>query len=175
MTTDIWIWNTVWRMPDQENMSMWFKPSYTPLLYSEIGVYRGIHNFLFFALKHRLWVLVRTASEATKKGDSPAEIQDDLAIASIENIFVYSDRYGHSDLKSDWCQSGILGQFKMAAKIQDGHQKQGKLAEFLKWKIISLLDYILCQVDSLCNILYHFDHIKNSKWLPKSKMAAEKR
>ena len=31
---------------------------------------------------------------------SPAEIQDDLAIASIENVFVYSDRYGHSDLKS---------------------------------------------------------------------------
>ena len=33
--------------------------------------------------------------------NSPAEIQDDLAIASIENVFVYSDRYGHSDLKSD--------------------------------------------------------------------------
>ena len=32
---------------------------------------------------------------------SPAEIQDDLAIASIENVFVYSDRYGHPDLKSD--------------------------------------------------------------------------
>ena len=29
---------------------------------------------------------------------SPAEIQDDLAKASIENVFVYSDRYGHSDL-----------------------------------------------------------------------------
>ena len=32
---------------------------------------------------------------------SPAEIQDDLAIASIENVFVFSDRYGYSDLKSD--------------------------------------------------------------------------
>ena len=32
---------------------------------------------------------------------SPAEIQDDLAIPSIENVFVYSDRYDHSDLKSD--------------------------------------------------------------------------
>ena len=30
---------------------------------------------------------------------SPAEIQDDLAIASIENVFVYSDRYGHSDIR----------------------------------------------------------------------------
>ena len=35
------------------------------------------------------------------ESSSPAEIQDDLAIASIENVFVYSDRYGHSDLKSD--------------------------------------------------------------------------
>ena len=32
---------------------------------------------------------------------SPAEIQYDLAIGSIENVFVYSDRYGYSDLKSD--------------------------------------------------------------------------
>ena len=31
----------------------------------------------------------------------PAELQDDIAIASIENVFVYSDRYGHSDLESD--------------------------------------------------------------------------
>ena len=30
-----------------------------------------------------------------------AEIQDDPAIASIDNVFEYSDRYGHSDLKSD--------------------------------------------------------------------------
>ena len=29
---------------------------------SKIGVYMGIHSFLIFALKHRLWVLVRTAS-----------------------------------------------------------------------------------------------------------------
>ena len=32
-----------------------------PTLYSEAGVYRGIF-FLIFAPKHRLWVLVRTAS-----------------------------------------------------------------------------------------------------------------
>ena len=35
---------------------------FKPLLYSEIGIYRGIHNFLIFALKHRLGVLVRTGS-----------------------------------------------------------------------------------------------------------------
>ena len=33
-----------------------------PILYSKSGVYRGIHYFLIFALKHILWVLVRTAS-----------------------------------------------------------------------------------------------------------------
>ena len=35
---------------------------YTPLLYSKTGVCRGIPIFLIFTLKHRLWVLVRTAS-----------------------------------------------------------------------------------------------------------------
>ena len=35
----------------------------TPHFYIEkTGVYRGVHYFLIFALKHRLWVLVRTAS-----------------------------------------------------------------------------------------------------------------
>ena len=46
----------------QDNMSVCFIPPYTPLLYSKSGVYRGKHYFLIFALKHRLWVLVRTAS-----------------------------------------------------------------------------------------------------------------
>ena len=34
----------------------------TPLLYSKTGVCGGIPIFLIFAPKHRLWVLVRTAS-----------------------------------------------------------------------------------------------------------------
>ena len=46
----------------RDNLSVCFIPQYTPLLYSKTGVYRGIHFFLIFALKHRLWVLVRTAS-----------------------------------------------------------------------------------------------------------------
>ena len=37
-------------------------PLTSPLLYSETRVYRGLHYFLIFALIHRLWVLVRTAS-----------------------------------------------------------------------------------------------------------------
>ena len=43
-------------------MSVKCTPPHTPLLYSITGVYRGIHFFLIFALKHRLWVLIRTAS-----------------------------------------------------------------------------------------------------------------
>ena len=43
-------------------MSVCFIPPYTPLLYSKNGVYRGIHYYLIFALKHILWVLVRTDS-----------------------------------------------------------------------------------------------------------------
>ena len=46
----------------QDNMSVCFIPPYTPSLYSKTGVYRSIHYFLIFALKHILWVLVRTAS-----------------------------------------------------------------------------------------------------------------
>ena len=35
----------------------------TPHFYiSKLGIYRGIHCFLIFFSKHRLWVLVRTAS-----------------------------------------------------------------------------------------------------------------
>ena len=45
----------------QENMSVKCIPPYTPLVYSRIGVCRGIPIFLIFVLKHRLWVLVRTA------------------------------------------------------------------------------------------------------------------
>ena len=38
------------------------KTPYIPLLYSKTGVYRGIHYFLIFALKHRFRVLVRGGS-----------------------------------------------------------------------------------------------------------------
>ena len=50
------------RARQHANMSVKCTPPYTPLLYSKTGVYRGIHHFLIFALKHKLWVLVRTAS-----------------------------------------------------------------------------------------------------------------
>ena len=62
--------NHVWQKPassyteanHHDNMSVQWTPPYTPLLYSKTGVYRGELVFLIFALKHRLWVLVRTAS-----------------------------------------------------------------------------------------------------------------
>ena len=41
----------------QDNMSVQCIPPYTPLLYSKIGVCRGIPIFLIFDPKHRLWVL----------------------------------------------------------------------------------------------------------------------
>ena len=46
----------------QENMSVQYIPPYSPLLYRKTGVRRGVPIFLIFAPKHRLWVLVRTAS-----------------------------------------------------------------------------------------------------------------
>ena len=36
----------------QDNMSVCLIPTYSPLLHSNTGVYRGIHYFLIFALKH---------------------------------------------------------------------------------------------------------------------------
>ena len=47
----------------QENVSVQCIPPYTPLLYSKTEVCGGIPIFLIFAPKHRLWVLVRTASD----------------------------------------------------------------------------------------------------------------
>ena len=43
-------------------MSMKSIPPHTPLLYRKTVECRGIPIFLSFAPKHRLWVLVRTAS-----------------------------------------------------------------------------------------------------------------
>ena len=39
----------------------------TPLLYSKIGVYRGIHNFIIFVLKHRLCELTIYVLNKNKK------------------------------------------------------------------------------------------------------------
>ena len=49
-----------------------FDPHYAPLLYRKTGVFI---NFIFFALNHRLWVLVRTALMM-------------MFLTSIHNLFV---------------------------------------------------------------------------------------
>ena len=54
-------------------------------------------------------------------------MKNHYAMAPIENDSNYSRRYGPSDLKSDECQFGTLGQFQIAAKIQDGCQSRGNL------------------------------------------------
>ena len=43
-------------------MSMKRIPRHNPILYSKTGVYRGIPILLILDPKHKLWVLVRTAS-----------------------------------------------------------------------------------------------------------------
>ena len=59
---NLFISGRVFIMVHQENMSMQCIPPYNPLLYSKTGIWRGIPVFRIFAPKHRLWVLVRTAS-----------------------------------------------------------------------------------------------------------------
>ena len=51
---------TYWMCTSRKQVCVTNTP-YTPLLYSKSGVYRGIHIFLIFALKHKLWVIVKTA------------------------------------------------------------------------------------------------------------------
>ena len=53
---------------DQSNKNIITKTSPCkehPLLYNKTGVYRGIHYFLIFALKHRLWVLTEAVLTCT--------------------------------------------------------------------------------------------------------------
>ena len=65
---------------------------YTPLLYSKTGVYRCIHYFLIFALKHKLWVLVRTASSGSNVYPQYIFLSQIMKIVkkkSIENCHFY--------------------------------------------------------------------------------------
>ena len=67
----------------QDNMSVCSIPPYTPLLYGKNGVYRVLHYFLIFALKHILWVLVRTAICFEQK-------YENIQKNSTENCHFYS-------------------------------------------------------------------------------------
>ena len=65
--TDNPLYMALWRHSDKnsEAITKSYLYNFDPLkphLYSKTGVYRGIHYFSYFCSKHRLWVLVRTAS-----------------------------------------------------------------------------------------------------------------
>ena len=60
--TDMSLQKRVHAIYHQENMSVKCISPHTRLLYSKTGVYRSITYFLISDPKHRLWVLVRTAS-----------------------------------------------------------------------------------------------------------------
>ena len=89
----------------QDNMSLCLIPPYTPILYSKTGVYRGLHHFLIFALKHILWVLVRTASEAVltcthnicfgQKYENSKNISNEAVLTSTHNI-CFEQKYENS-------------------------------------------------------------------------------
>ena len=75
----------------QDNMSVCFIPHYTLLLYSKTGVYRGIHYFLIFALKHILWVL--TIYVLSKNMNIVKKVQLNIVIfTSVVNRYVLHGR-----------------------------------------------------------------------------------
>ena len=56
-------------------------PFTPPLLYSKTGVYRGIHNFLIFALKHRLSEAVLTCTHIfEEKYENSQKISTEIVI-----------------------------------------------------------------------------------------------
>ena len=57
--------NTTYFTEHQDNMSVSLITPSTPLLYRKIWRYRGIHYFLIFSPKHRLWVLIETVLPCT--------------------------------------------------------------------------------------------------------------
>ena len=106
-------------------------PPYTPLLYSKIGVYRGIHIFLIFALKHRLWVLVRTASMLTtvnvlsknKKNITISHLKI-IFFTAVKNcsilhgrVFVMNITFGRPKVKIISQPLGLHSQFQCVCKL----------------------------------------------------------
>ena len=55
-THNIFLWRNKKIIPFMRTCPCNDRP-YTPISYSKTGVYKSIHNFLIYALKHRLWVL----------------------------------------------------------------------------------------------------------------------
>ena len=75
-------------------MSVCFIPPNTTLLYSKTGVYRSIHYFLIFALKHRLWVLEAEAVLTCTNNLCFEQKYENSKKKSIENYFFQQSLYG---------------------------------------------------------------------------------
>ena len=85
--------------------------------YSKTGVYPGIHYFLIFALKHRLLILVRTASDANRQPMFWVRIRKNitffhLKINSFTAVKYCSILHGHicvmSRIWGNWRLSRLL-------------------------------------------------------------------
>ena len=64
----------------------------TPRFYiSKTGVCRGIHYFLILALKHRLWVLVRTV-DSVPEIKVLSKYKKNIKTISTENVMFYSSK-----------------------------------------------------------------------------------
>ena len=70
-----------------------FEPLKHHSLYSKTGVYRGIHYFSISAHKHRLWVLIRTASSSTQQSMFWAEIWKKIRIFYLKYLVVMFSVY----------------------------------------------------------------------------------
>ena len=81
-----------------------------------------------------------------------AEVKSHHAKGSIENVLNYPIGYGPSDLKSEECQFGYLGPFKIAAEIQDGCKSRGNLLFF--FFIVFFKEKFLCTLVSETQIFY---------------------
>ena len=64
-------------------------PHGPPLLYSKTGVCRGIHIFSYFPPKHRLWVLVRTASPSKSKKKIQNFLLKIFNFYNLKNLCIY--------------------------------------------------------------------------------------
>ena len=75
-------------------------PPYTPLLYTKVGVYKGKHDFLIFALKQRLWVLVRTTIYVLCKNKKNIEVfRQKSSFLQLLKIAVHYKGISRSDIK----------------------------------------------------------------------------
>ena len=72
----------------QENISVKFIPSLNPTFYSKTGVCRGIPILLIFAPKHRLWVLIRTASGSNVYPQPLSRNKENINIFPLKFPFV---------------------------------------------------------------------------------------